>query len=129
MSPRRALIVDDDGVFRAVLDRTLSQAGFVTAQAENGDRALHLLAEFQPELIVLDVWMPGECDGVEVCRRVRADGRFRQVIIVMMSAADKRKETERCLQAGADLFIAKPFSPRQFLNQVKLLIKEKRKEA
>jgi len=79
--------------------------------------------------MVLDIWMPGDFDGVEVCRRVRADPRFQGLIIVMMSAADKRKETDRCLQAGANIFIAKPFSPKQFLAQVKLLLREKGRRA
>jgi len=129
MNRRRALIVDDDGVFRAVLDRTLSRAGFVTAHAENGDQALEVIQDFHPELMVLDIWMPGDFDGVEVCRRVRADPRFQGLIIVMMSAADKRKETDRCLEAGANIFIAKPFSPKQFLAQVKLLLREKGRSA
>lgn len=129
MNRRRALIVDDDRLFRVVLDRALSRAGFETAQAENGNQALAVIQDFQPELMVLDVWMPGDFDGVEVCRRVRADQRFHQLIIVMMSAADKRKETDRCLQAGANIFIAKPFTPKQFLDQVKLLFREKWRSA
>ena len=125
MSGRRALIVDDDRLFRTVIDRILSAAGFETAQAENGSEALQVIQNFLPELLVLDIWMPGEFDGVEVCRRVRADLRFKKLIIVMMSAADRRKETDRCLQAGANLFIPKPFTPKQFLVQVKLLLREK----
>jgi len=125
MSAMRALIVDDDRLFRTMLDRAFAQAGFVTAQAQSGPEALQVLEGFGPELLVLDIWMPGEFDGVEACRRVRGDRRFRDLIIVMMSAADKRKETERCLQAGANLFIPKPFSPKHFLDQVNLLLREK----
>jgi len=121
----RALIVDDDRFFRTMLDRAFSQAGFVTALAQSGTEALQVLEGFSPELLVLDIWMPGEFDGVEACRRVRADRRFRDLVIVMMSAADRRKETERCLQAGANLFIPKPFSPKHFLDQVSLLLREK----
>jgi len=125
MRGMRALIVDDDRLFRTMLGRAFSQAGFVTAVAQSGPEALQMLEGFFPELLVLDIWMPGEFDGVEACRRVRADGRFRDLIIVMMSAADRRKETERCLQAGANLFIPKPFSPKHFLDQVSLLLREK----
>jgi DNA-binding response OmpR family regulator len=123
----RALIVDDDPLFRTMLERAFAQAGFVTAQARSGPEALQVLEGFSPELLVLDIWMPGEFDGVEACRRVRADRRFRDLIIVMMSGADKRKETDRCLQAGANLFIPKPFSPKHFLDQIGLLLREKGK--
>ena len=125
MSAMRALIVDDDRLFRTMLDRAFAKAGFVTALARSGPEALQVLEQFFPELLVLDIWMPGEFDGVEACRRVRADQRFRDLIIVMMSAADRRKETDRCLQAGANLFIPKPFSPKHFLDQVRLLLQEK----
>lgn len=127
MSEKKALIVDDDRLFRTMLDRAFARAGFVTAQAASGPEALAVLDRFIPELLVLDIWMPGEFDGVEACRRVRADQRFQDLVIVMMSAADKRKETDRCLEAGANLFIPKPFSPKHFLDQVSRLLREKRR--
>jgi len=122
---KRALIVDDDRLFRTVLDRTLAKAGYETAQAENGPEALSKIGGFDPSLVVLDIWMPGEFDGVEVCRRLRADDRYRELVIIMMSAADRRRETDRCLEAGANIFIPKPFTPRHFLTQVNIVMREK----
>ncbi len=125
MNDRRAVIVDDDRFVRGIVDRTLTNAGFATAHAGNGEEGITVIGEFLPKLVILDIFMPGQLDGVEVCRRLRADERFREMVIVMISSSDQRMESSRCLEAGADIFIQKPFSPKQFLQQVVLLLREK----
>jgi DNA-binding response OmpR family regulator len=125
MNARRAVIIDDDRFIRGILDRTLSNAGFITAHAGDGQEGLEVIEAFLPKLVILDIFMPGDFDGVEVCRKLRNDERFREMVIVMISSSDPRIESRRSLEAGADIFIPKPFSPKQFLQQVILLLREK----
>jgi DNA-binding response OmpR family regulator len=125
MSSRRAVIVDDDKLIRRVIDRTLTRAGFMTAQAGTGKDGLALIESFSPELVILDIFMPGDYDGVEVCRRLRDNNRFRGMVIVMISASDQRREAKRSIEAGADIFIPKPFSPKYFMEQIKLILRKK----
>lgn len=122
---KRVLIVDDNKLMREMLARILSEAGFITQTAKDGDDAIKSLKDFFPELVVLDVFLPGSYDGVKLCKLLREDERFSNVVIVMVTASDSRKEAEACLSAGANLLIPKPFSPRSFLAQVQLLLKEK----
>lgn len=125
MSASRVVIVDDDRYIRKIISRTLTGAGFITAQAENGSKALEVIGKFLPQLVILDIFMPGDHDGLEICRRLRREDRYKDMIIVMISASDHRKEASRCIEAGANIFIPKPFSPKYFLEQVKLLMREK----
>ncbi len=125
MNGPRVVIVDDDEFIRRIIDRVLTRAGFMTAHAGTGKDGLALIESFSPELVVLDIFMPGDYDGVEVCRRLRENNRYHGMVIVMISAGDQRRESQRSIEAGADIFIPKPFSPRYFLEQVKVLLREK----
>lgn len=125
MNSRRAVIIDDDKFIRGIVDHTLTKAGFQTAHAGDGEEGMEVIETFLPKLVILDIFMPGEFDGVDICRRLRADSRFQDMVIVMISSSDHRMESKRCLEAGADIFIPKPFSPKQFLQQVIILLGEK----
>jgi CheY-like chemotaxis protein len=125
MNNRSAVVVDDDRFIRKIVERTLSGDGFKITEAENGEEGLAVIQEVLPQLVVLDIFMPGEFDGVEVCRRLREDDRFHDTVIVVMSSSDRSRESRRSIEAGANIFIPKPFSPKNFLQQVKLLLKDK----
>ncbi len=124
MSDNHALIVDDDRFIRGIVDRTLKEAGFKTVQAENGDMALEVIKDYDPDLIVLDIWMPGKHDGLGVCQKIRSDSRYDKALIVMITASDHRKIADRCLAAGANILIPKPFSPKNFKEQVMALYRD-----
>lgn len=128
MKQDHAVIIDDDRLMRNIVDRTLSETGFKTVQASNGEEGLEAVMSVLPELVVLDIWMPGKFDGVQVCEALRADPRFRKTVIVMMTASDQRKEADRCLAAGANIMIPKPFSPKRFRDMVNALIKDNRRK-
>ncbi len=126
MSAGKALIVDDNSLIRDIIDRTLKARGFDTVQAEDAMGGWKTIDSSLPELAVIDVMLPGDMDGVGLCRLMRNDPRCKNTVIVMITASDKKREADRSLAAGADILIGKPFSPKQFWNQVDSLMKDRR---
>ena len=112
------LIVDDDPFIRKLVHTTLEDvAGFELVEASDGRQALELARTQEPSLVFLDIDMP-EVDGIEACRLLRADDATAEATIVMLTAAagtDAEREAE---EAGADLFLTKPFSPLELLRLV-----------
>jgi putative two-component system response regulator len=102
------LVVDDDPIARATLEGLLLSEDYDLAFARDGREALAKAAELVPDLILLDVMMPG-MDGFEVCRRLRADSFLAEVPIIMVTALDDRYSRLRGFEAGADEFVSKPF--------------------
>ncbi|MBN1314758.1 MAG: response regulator [Anaerolineales bacterium] len=101
------LIVDDDRAILEILDAALRPEGYNLALASNGRKALELLQDLSPDLILLDVMMPG-MDGYEVCQFVRSDPNLAQVPIIMITALSDRSHLLKSLNAGADDFLTKP---------------------
>ncbi len=106
--PTRVLIVDDDEDIRAYLDVTLELAGFEVVQAADGAAGLRAAFESDPELIVLDVMMPG-IDGLEVLRRLRLDARTSHLPVLLLTAKVQPHDAVEGLEIGADDYITKPF--------------------
>lgn len=104
----RILIVDDEPAVRDTLETLLLPKGYDLYFAENGPRALEKAAEILPDIILLDVMMPG-MDGFEVCRRLRDNQTLGQIPVVMITALDDRDSLLRGIRSGADEFIKKPF--------------------
>ncbi len=114
--PWSVLIVDDDPFIRKLIATTLAGvAGFALHEASDGAHALALAASRSPALVFLDVDMPN-CNGIETCRRLRTLDRTREARIVMLTAGAEREQ--EALDAGADLFLTKPFSPLELLRLV-----------
>ncbi len=116
----RILIVDDDPVTRVILEEVLSDAGYALATAASGEEALAKAAEFLPDLILLDVLMPG-MDGFEVCRRLRSDDQLGLVPVLIVTALDDQASRLRGLEAGADDFITKPFDATELSARVRTI--------
>lgn len=123
--PRSILIVDDDSHIREVVRYALQAAGFRTAEAADGREALTKLAEHVPDLVLLDIVMPG-LDGTEVCRIVRSQGN---VPIVFLSSRDEEIDRILGLELGGDDYITKPFSPRELVARVKAVLRRVEREA
>ncbi len=101
------LLVDDDPQLTHVVALYFGLEGYTVLEAKNGEQALAQMLETKPDIVLLDVLMPG-IDGAEVCRAIRSDKRIAQVPIVVFTAVDSREDELR--EAGADRFIVKPFS-------------------
>jgi CheY-like chemotaxis protein len=115
---RSVLIVDDDPSIRKLVVTTLEDvAEFELVEAANGHEALELAQGEPPELVLLDIDMP-VLDGYEACRRLRADPKTAQATIVMLTASAGAEAERQAEEAGADLFLTKPFSPLALLNLV-----------
>ncbi|WP_026532021.1 response regulator transcription factor [Arthrobacter sp. H41] len=122
-SPQRtALVVEDDQDIRDLLSATLRMNGFLTFEAPNGHEGLALVRAHQPDLITLDLNLP-DLDGVEVCRQARA---LSDAYIVMVTARQEEIDRLIGLEIGADDFIGKPFSPREFSARVSAMFRRPR---
>ncbi|MBB4104444.1 two-component system OmpR family response regulator [Rhizobium borbori] len=113
------LVVDDDAEIRRLVGDFLGREGFAVELAEDGRGMDDVLSRLQPDLIVLDLMLPGE-DGLSICRRLRAGG---DVPILMLTA--KGDETDRVvgLEIGADDYVVKPFGPRELLARIRALLR------
>jgi CheY-like chemotaxis protein len=112
------LIVDDDPFIRKLVSTTLEDvAGFELVEAGDGGEALEVAAGQPPELVFLDIDMP-RVDGYEACRRLRARPETAEATIVMLTAAAGAEAERQAEDAGADLFLTKPFSPLELLRLV-----------
>jgi two-component system OmpR family response regulator len=118
--PRRVLVVDDDQAIRDLVVTALDFVGFETAQAADGADALARTPEFAPDLIVLDVMMPG-IDGFEVCRRLRADGDTTPV--VFLTAKDTSADTLDGFANGADDYLTKPFNLKILVARIEAVLR------
>jgi len=118
----KILVVDDDPGLREVLSFALTKAGFAVAVANDGIQALARVDAERPDLVVLDILMP-ELDGLEVCRRLRADPRKRALPILFLSSKDDEVDRIVGLEMGGDDYLAKPFSPRELVARVRALLR------
>lgn len=120
----KILVVDDDLALSDVLAFALRRAGFEVASAHDGVAALEQFTEEQPDLIVLDWGLP-RLDGLEVCTQIRANS---DVPIIMLTVRDTDDNVVAALEAGADEYIVKPFSPRQLVARIRALLRRVVKE-
>ena len=114
------LIVDDTLTGRKALELLLKDEGYRLAFASNGAEALHRAGEFEPDVILLDVMMPG-MDGFEVCQRMRSDPNLLDVPILMLSSLTERDDRLKGIGAGADDFISKPFDKVELLIRLRTI--------
>jgi phosphate regulon transcriptional regulator PhoB len=112
------LVVDDEEPIQELLRFNLEKEGYVVCIATDGEEALTHVASDQPDLIVLDLMLPG-MDGLEVCRRLRSNPKFQQIPIIMLTAKGEEIDTVLGLELGADDYMTKPFSPRELLARIK----------
>ncbi|MFJ5219904.1 response regulator transcription factor [Streptomyces sp. NPDC088354] len=113
--PARVLVVDDDPTVAEVVTGYLVRAGFTVDRAADGHAALAVAAAARPDLVVLDLMLPG-LDGLEVCRRIRAE--HGEVPVVMLTARGDEDDRILGLEVGADDYVTKPFSPRELVLRV-----------
>jgi len=122
-SKRRILVVDDDAFVRKPLDFILRKEGFETTLACDGAECLESLDAARPDLIILDVMMPGR-DGFEVCHAIKRESRFAAIPIILLSARWRERDRERGIGLGAADFMQKPYSPSDLVRRVRELLSD-----
>lgn len=120
--PQTVLVVDDDPHIRQLLVFALEKAGLIARQAADGEDALAAVAAAAPDLVVLDINMP-KLDGLEVCRRLRAQG---DLPILFLSSRDDEIDRVLGIELGADDYVVKPFSPREVVARVTAILRRAR---
>ncbi len=119
MSAGRILIVDDDPQIRRVMRATLTGAGYEVDDGRTGEEALVKLREFRPDLVLLDINMPG-MGGLAACKAIRADA---DVAIIMLTVRDSETDKVQALDAGADDFVTKPFSMPELMARLRAALR------
>jgi DNA-binding response OmpR family regulator len=119
---KRVLIVEDQADIRKLIRMTLEFEPYEIHEAADGAEGLRLAAAVQPDMILLDVMMPGELDGLQVCARVRANPLLAGTRVVLLTARGQVKDRDAGEQAGADDYLVKPFSPLQLIETIERLM-------
>ena len=116
------LVIDDEPDLLELVEFNLKKDGYETIVAKNGQSGLEIAQKHLPDLIVLDIMMPG-LDGLEVCRQLRSDNRTRQIPMIMLTAKSAEADRIVGLELGADDYVTKPFSPRELVARVRALLR------
>jgi DNA-binding response OmpR family regulator len=119
MTAKHILVVEDEEKIASLLCDYLKEAGFRTLTQNNGDRVISQVKEDRPDLILLDIMLPGK-DGMELCREIR---QFSDVPVIMITARVEEIDRLLGLELGADDYICKPFSPREVVARVKAIFR------
>jgi class 3 adenylate cyclase len=122
--PALILAVDDDPADLALLRKLIPRLGYATVEARDGIQALEMIGQRRPDLVLLDVMIPG-VDGFEVCRRVRAQPELAGLPILLLTALDQPADLAAGLEAGANDFLAKPFNEVELTARVRSLLRTK----
>ena len=122
MGQEVVIVVEDESDIREVIEHNLCREGYVVRATPNGEDGLHLARTASPDLVLLDLMLPG-LDGVEVCRRLKADPVTRSIPVIMVTAKGEESDVVRGLDVGADDYVAKPFSPKELLARVKAVLR------
>jgi DNA-binding response OmpR family regulator len=120
----RVLIADDNVQGVELLEAYLMDMDYDIRTASDGEQTLQRVAEWQPDLILLDIMMP-KISGFEVCKRLRANPATRETAVLMVTALDQPSDVERAVEAGTDDFLTKPINKTELLLRVRSLLKSR----
>lgn len=118
---RNVLVVDDEPNIVISIKFLMKQKGYEVRTASNGEEALQALNEKVPDLILLDVMMP-KPDGYEVCQKIRATAKWKDIPVIMLTAKGREVEREKGFAMGADDYITKPFSTQELVAKVQAIL-------
>ena len=124
MAKEVILVVEDEEDIQELIRYNLAREGYQTVSAMSGEDALNSIDNKLPDLILLDLMLPG-IDGLEICRRLKADGKTSHIPIIMVSARGEEADVVTGLELGADDYITKPFSPRVLMARIKAVLRRK----
>ncbi|MFH0887028.1 MAG: response regulator transcription factor [bacterium] len=118
------LIVEDEKDIVNLIKYNLEKAGYKTIAAYNGEEALDYVIKKKPDLIVLDIMLPG-VDGFDICKKLRSDNATSHIPIIMLTARKEEVDKVLGLELGADDYMTKPFSPRELIARIKAVLRRK----
>lgn len=119
---KKILIADDEPDILEILEYNLTVEGFTVIKAKDGDEALHLAKQQQPDLIILDVMMPRKT-GMEVCQILRSQADFANTLIIILTALNDEASHLKGFEVGADDYVSKPISPKVLISRVNALLR------
>ncbi len=119
-SQRSVVVIEDDDHIAELVSLYLTEAGYLTFRAGDGESSLIIVRDQRPSLVILDIGLPGELDGFEVCRQLRTETN---VPIIVLTARDDEIDRVLGLELGADDYVTKPFSPRELVARVKAILR------
>ena len=122
----KILIVEDQADIRRLIRWALEDSDVAVHEVANGVMGLQVAKVLKPDLILLDVMMPGGVNGLEVCAEIRKDADLQHTIVVMLTAKASSKDHEAAMAAGADAFLPKPFSPTKLLELTEALLRQRK---
>lgn len=125
----RILIVDDHPELRKLVRMTLEFEDYQLAEAQDGASALAAIELQRPEVVILDVMMPGDLSGYDVCERIKSDARTHDTKVILLTARGQQADLARGRDAGADHYLVKPFSPLELLDSVNAALTERAQAA
>lgn len=118
----RIAVVEDQPEIRQLIRMTLEFGEFELIEAENADIGWLQMQQQKPDLVLLDVMMPGTMDGLELCRRLRSQPDTASVPVILLTARGQQRDIEAGREAGADTYLTKPFSPMELLDRIGALL-------
>jgi two-component system, OmpR family, alkaline phosphatase synthesis response regulator PhoP len=124
----KILIVEDEAHIRELVSFNLLKEGYIVIEAEDGVSATTLVRREKPELVLLDLMLPGQ-DGLEVCRLLKSQKETAGIAIIMLTAKAEEIDKVLGLEMGADDYLTKPFSPRELIARVKAVLRRSQKDA
>jgi CheY-like chemotaxis protein len=119
---KRVLIVEDQSDIRKLIRMTLEFEDYEIHEAADGAFGLNMVQAVRPDLVLLDVMMPGELDGLQVCQRIKADPTLQHIKVVLLTARGQARDREAGAAARADEYLVKPFSPLQLIETIERLM-------
>ncbi|MFC1537725.1 response regulator [Gemmatimonadota bacterium] len=121
---KKILIVDDQLEVRELVEVTLRTGDYVILKAENGDQAIEVARSEKPDLILMDIMMPGGMDGLEATRIIKESPEIKDCVIIMLTAKGQQADRRKGLEAGATEYFSKPFSPLELIRTVEKYVNE-----
>jgi two-component system, OmpR family, phosphate regulon response regulator PhoB len=119
---KKILIVEDQPDIRKLIRMTLEFEDYEIHEAADGAFGLRMASAVGPDLVLLDVMMPGELDGLQVCQRIKSDPKLAGLKVVLLTARGQARDREAGQLAGADDYLVKPFSPLQLIETIERLV-------
>ena len=118
----KIFIIEDEPSIIQLVQHNLEKEGFIIASSENGNEGLKQLKKFEPNLLLLD-WMLPDLSGIEICKNIRKDNKFKTLPIIMLTAKGEEEDKIKGLESGVDDYLTKPFSYKELLARIKAVLR------